>query len=239
MFRFFKCLSAFPIGIEKESLEVRTIDITKNFGHMITALEFTSLRVFSNMMIKQFADILNKNVYVFDAEKELNAYAPQVSYYDSNLSVNFKTFSELVTKMYSDFEQSGFDENSLASYGQYVCIIVGIDKFKSLLGADYDTLFANVVSKVKNMPKVNLVVIDVVDNIKKQEFDSWYKEIFTGTRGIWVGSGLGTQFTLKSTLSTRALSIKLTDDFGFYVDGSTTVLVKLITEPGEEEYETL
>ena len=232
-------LTAFPIGIEKESLEVRTIDITKNFGHLFTALEIESLKVFSNMMIKQFAGILNKNVYVFDTEKMMNTYASEVSYYDSNIPVNFKTFSELISKMYTDFEQSGFDENSLASYGQYVFIIVGMEKFKSLLGTEFTPLFSDVVTKIKNMPKVNLVVIDAVDNIKKSEFDQWYKALFNGTRGVWIGNGLGSQFTLKSTLSTRLLSAKITDDFGYYVDGSTTVLVKTITEPGEEEYETL
>ena len=232
-------LSAFPIGIEKESLDVRTIDITKNMGHLFTALEMPTLKVFANMMIKQFASILNKNVYVFDTEKELNTYAAEVSYYDSNIPVNFKTFSELITKMYADFEAGGFDENAISSYGQYVCIIAGVDKFKALMGSEFGPLFGDVINKIKAMPKVYFVFIDAVDNIKKQEFEAWYKALFNGTRGTWIGNGIGTQFTLKSTLSTRVLSAKITDDFGYYVDGSTTVLVKIITEPGEEEYETL
>ncbi len=232
-------LEALPIGIEKESLEVRTIDITKNLAHMITALEFPVLKTFSNMMIKQLGSYLNKNVYVFDAEKELKEYASEVSYYDGNLVVNFKTFSDLLLKMYEDFEKAGLDENAIASYGQYVCVIVGIEKFKSMLGEEFATAFVEMIEKIKNMPKVNFIFIDMVDNFKKQEFESWFKALFNGTRGIWVGNGMGSQFTLKSTLSTRLLSTKLTDDFGYYVDGSTTVLVKLITEPGEEEYETL
>ena len=65
------------------------------------------------------------------------------------------------------------------------------------------------INKIKAMPKVYFVFIDAVDNLKKQEFESWYKTLFNGTRGTWIGNGLGTQFTLKSTLSTRALSLKL------------------------------
>ena len=233
-------LQSFPIGIEKESLDVRTIDITKNMGHMITALELSSLKTFSNMMIKQFANILSKNVYVFDTEKEFSAYSSEVSYYDSNIPVNFKTFSELISKMYEDFEKGGFDENAISSYGQYVCVIVGIDKFKSLLNADFNSVFVDVINKIVAMPKVYFVLIDVIDNFKKQEFESWYKTLFNGSRGTWIGNGLGTQFTLKSTLSTRTLSAKITDDFGYYIDGTTTVLIKVITDVGdEEEYETL
>ena len=192
------------------------------------------------MMIKQFANILSKNVYVFDTEKEFSAYSSEVSYYDSNIPVNFKTFSELISKMYEDFEKGGFDENAISSYGQYVCVIVGIDKFKSLLNADFNSVFVDVINKIVAMPKVYFVLIDVIDNFKKQEFESWYKTLFNGSRGTWIGNGLGTQFTLKSTLSTRTLSAKITDDFGYYIDGTTTVLIKVITDVGdEEEYETL
>ena len=233
-------LQAFPLGIEKESLNVRTVDITKNMGHFITSLELSSLKAFSNMMIKQFANVLSKNVYVFDTEKEFSTYSSEVSYYDSNIPVNFKTFSDLISKMYEDFEKGGFDENAISSYGQYVCVIIGIEKFKSLLGTEFNSAFVDVINKIKAMPKVYFVFIDAVDNLKKQEFESWYKTLFNGTRGTWIGNGLGTQFTLKSTLSTRALSAKITDDFGYYVDGSTTVLIKTITDVGdEEEYETL
>ena len=51
---------------------------------------------------------------------------------------------------------------------------------------------------------------------------------------------MGTQYTLKSTLSSRILSAKLEKNFGYYIDGNTTVLVKFISELGDEEiYETL
>ncbi len=232
-------LDAVPIGVEKESLDIRTIDINKYMGHMITSLELPSLKIFGNLMIKQFADILNKNVFVYDTEKEFSEHSSLVTYYDSNIGTNFKEFADTVSKMYDEFEGSGFDENSLSKYSDYVCVIIGIDKFKTLLGADFNPLFGDLISRIKTMPKVHFVIIDVVDNIKKQEFDSWYKALFNGTRGTWIGNGMGTQFTLKSTLSTRVLSAKIPEDFGYYVDGSTTVLIKTITEVGEEEYETL
>ncbi len=232
-------LAAFPIGIEKESLEVRTVDITKYPGYMITGQDAELLKPFSNMMVKQFANLLNKNVYVFDAEKMLSTYASEVSYYDSNILVNFKPFSELLKKMYEDYEKSGFDENSLSSYSQYVCIIAGMEKFKALLGEEYDNLFANLANKIKNMPKISFIIIDSIDNIKKQEYEQWYPNLLGGNRGIWIGEGMGDQLTLKSTVSTRFLSAKIPVGFGYFVDGPTTVLVKLITEPGEEEIEVL
>ena len=232
-------LKAVPVGVEKDSLDIRTVDVSKYFGHLITALEMPSVKKFTNMMIKQLSNVVGSNCYVFDTEKEYRTYADNATYYDSNFVVNFKTLSEILLKMYDDFEKAGFDESSLSSYGEYVCVIVGIEKFKALLGGDFNSLFSDLINKIKALPKVHFVFVDVVDSIKKQEFDPWYKALFNGTRGIWIGNGMGTQFTLKSTLSTRVLSAKIDDDFGYYVDGSTTVLIKVVTDVGEEEIETL
>jgi hypothetical protein len=90
------------------------------------------------------------------------------------------------------------------------------------------------------MPKVHLILIDNVDNIKKMEYDPWYKAIANPSRGIWIGDGFSSQFTLKSTLASRTLSAKLDNSFGYFIDGSLTVLFKAITEVGEEdEFESL
>ena len=142
--------------------------------------------------------------------------------------------------MYDEFEKSGFDSNSLEKYGEYICVIAGIEKFKLLLGNEFATLFNNLFEKIKAMPKVHLILLDSIDGIKKMEFDSWYKAIISTSRAIWIGDGIANQFTIKSTLPARQLMAKIDNDFGYYIDGSTTVLLKVITEEGEEdEYEVL
>jgi len=82
---------------------------------------------------------------------------------------------------------------------------------------------------IKGMPKVHFIIIDTADNLKKREFDSWYKDTISGTKGIWLGNGMGAQYTLKSTLTSRVLSTKIDKNFGYYVYGNTTVLVKFIS----------
>ena len=153
---------------------------------------------------------------------------------------NFKIFGQKAFDMYSKYKESGFDTDSLKEYSEYTCVIVGLEKFKTMLGSEFDGAYSGLVSMVKGMPKISFVIIDSCDNIKKSEFASWYKDTVSGTKGTWVGNGMGTQYTLKSTLTARVLSAKLDKNFGYYVDGNTTVLLKFISEPGEEdEYETL
>ena len=233
-------LSNVPVGVEKESLKVRTLDLTRYTAHMIMGSELNDIKNFAGLFIKEISNWIQKNCYVFDAEKAVSAYSQYVTYYDTNMLDNFKTFGKKVFDMYTKYKESGFDSNSIKDEASYVCVIVGIDKFKTLLGSDFDGAFSGLLTMIKGMPKVHFIIVDTADNIKKREFEGWYKDTLSASRGIWIGNGIANQYSLKSTLPSRVLSTKVEKDFGYYVDGNTTVLVKLISELGEEEvYETL
>ena len=233
-------LNAIAVGVEKESLSIRTLDVAKNFEHTITGLEFNTIKTFGEMFIRELASVLGKNVYVFDTEKVYAELSSMVSYYDNNFLNIFKQLSDNFLKMYDIFEKAGYDALSLNNYSETVCVIVGIDKFKMLLGNDYGTVFNDLFTKIKTLPKVHLVIIDNVDNIKKMEYESWYKAVVNPSHGIWIGEGIANQFVLKSTQSSRVLSAKIDNKFGYFIDGSVTVLIKVITEIGEiEDYESL
>ncbi len=233
-------LNSVPVGVEKDSLDIRTLDLTKNTVNIITGMELNDIKVFGRLFVKEISTLIGKNCYVFDLEKEFKDIESFVTYYDTNILDNFKKFGKFVFDMYNKYKEASFDTSALSEYGEYVCVIVGIDKFKNMLGTEFDGAYSGLLSMIKGMPKVSFVIFDSADNFKKREFDSWYKDTISGTKGIWLGNGMGSQYTLKSTLTSRVLSTKLDKNFGYYVDGNTTVLVKFISEQGEEEtYETL
>ncbi len=235
-----KGINSIPVGIEKESLQVRTFDLTRSTVNIITGMEFNEIKNFGELFISEVANVIGKNCFVYDLEKAYKNLESTTTYYDNSIVENFKVFGKQIFDMYNKYKESSFDANSLNEYGEYVCFIVGIDKFKNMLGTEYDGAYSGLISMIKGMPKVQFVLIDSSDNIKKREFEPWYKDTVSGTRGVWIGNGMGTQYTIKSTLSSRVLSAKLEKNFGYYVDGNTTVLVKVISEMGEDEvYETL
>ena len=235
----FTGLNAVPVGVEKETLDIRCLNIEKNVGHFITSMEFDNLVQFSLMFIKQLEGKFSQNMYIFDTEKSFENESFTSKYINSNVANSYKEISEKVNEMYKVFTDGGFDSAALDSYSEIVVVIVGIDKFKMLLGDDFNSLFGDVVNKVKAMPKFHFIMVDSADNLKKCEFDAWYKAVVSPTRGIWVGDGIANQYSLKSTLSSRQLSATLDNTFGYYVDGSVTVLVKMITEPSDDEIESL
>ncbi len=235
-----KGLSAVPVGIEKESLKVRTLDFTKNLVHIVTGMELNDFKTFGGLFIKEVSNVIGKNCYVFDLEKIYKDYESYVTYHDTNILDAFKSYGKFVFDSFNKFKEAGFDAGALKDQGEYVCFIVGLEKFKNVLGTEFDGAYSGLVSMIKSMPKFYFVLIDTCDNFKKREFDGWYKDTISGTKGLWIGNGMGTQYTLKSTLTSRVLGAKLDKNFGYYVDGNTTVLIKYISELGEEEvYETL
>jgi len=234
-----KGLNSVPVGIEKDSLKVRTIDLTKDTVNIVTSLESDTMKPFGNMFIKELANLIGKNCYVFDLEKQYSTYSELVNYCDTDIQSKFKEFGQIVFNMFNKYKEGNFDETVLNDSGEYVCVIIGIDKFKTVMGSEFDGAYAGLISMIKGMPKVSFVILDTCDNLKKNEFAQWYKETLTGTKGIWLGEGITSQYSLKSTLSSRVLNVKLDKGFGYYIDGNTTVMVKFITESGEEEYETL
>ena len=236
-----KGISSIPIGIEKESLAIRSLDLTRDTVTMITSAESNDeFRIFSSMIIKELSKVIGTNCYVYDAEKMLADMVSGVSYFDSNLLENFKKFGQIAFDMNTKYKDASFDPNSLKDEQEVVCVIFGLEKFKTILGNEFDGAFSGLVSMVKGMPKVSFIIIDTCDNMKKHEFEAWYKDTLSGTKGVWVGNGIANQYSLKSSLSSRVLSAKIDKFFGYYVDGNTTVLVKFISEAGEEdEYETL
>ena len=46
--------------------------MTKNLAHMISSIEFDTMKLFTTNFLKQLGNQLNKNVYIFDTDTYLN-----------------------------------------------------------------------------------------------------------------------------------------------------------------------
>ena len=80
---------------------------------------------------------------------------------------------------------------------------------------------------------MSYIIVDTFDNLKKLEYDLWYKDIVNSTRGIWIGNGLAEQSVLRLTVSSRAISNELPNNFGYNIVSGIPTLFKYI-----ESYDT-
>ena len=61
-------------------------------------------------------------------------------------------------------------------------------------------------------------------------FESWYKPNVDLSEGIWIGNGIGNQFTLKVTTNSRVLRAEVDPGFGYVIKKGKASLMKLMSD---------
>ncbi len=79
------------------------------------------------------------------------------------------------------------------------------------------------------------MIVDTFDNLKKLEYDGWYKDIVNSTRGIWIGNGLAEQSIFKLFASTRSLPNNIPNNFGYNIVSGIPTLFKYVESYDSEE----
>ena len=72
------------------------------------------------------------------------------------------------------------------------------------------------------------ILSDIPTNIKKYEFDSWYKTSINNTSGIWLGNGVTDQNVIKANIPFRNNLKEIGVDNAVIVKNSKPYLVKII-----------
>ena len=220
--------STIPVGVEKESLEIATIDFERNNNYIITGMDVTENTVFIQGFIKIINKIKNTNVVVMDALGTLNAESLEKVSYDSNeCSKGIRAISDLYNK---EKINSKMNSDKLKSVPKTVCIINGINTLLNNISDEEKVKLTNIISDSVALSTFKFVVIDVIDNIKSANYEDWFKGKFDLSEGIWMGNGIADQFTLRVTTSFRELKEEIESPFGYVIVKGKATQVKLIVD---------
>ena len=86
----------------------------------------------------------------------------------------------------------------------------------------------------KKLSKMCYVIVDAFDNLKKLEYDLWYKDIVNSTRGIWIGNGLAEQSVFKLYAAGKAAAAAIPSNFGYNIVSGNPTLMKYIESTSDE-----
>ena len=115
-----------------------------------------------------------------------------------------------------------------------VVIIFGIAKLLLKISNDCKMKFLDFLPKVKGLGTFEILIVDSVDNIKKQEYNEWYKGMVDNSTGIWVGNGIGDQSLIKTNIGFKKTNNEVPNGYGIIVKSSKTFLVNLIRVDNNE-----
>ncbi len=222
-------INNFPLGLSKETLTPITYDYSKNVINVISANEISKMQSFVTNYLKtaEINDSFNK--VVIDANNFFDQYDSKIQLVNGGFNEfidSLKKFSDQIQDIYL---KNNMNPRSLKDIMNTLIIIVGIDKLFNKLDEEHQKTFKDIINNNKEILKINFVFIDVPANIKKYEYEDWYKNNVDNTSGLWIGDGFGQQFIVKSII-TPPNTAKLEKDYAVVVKNGLPAVVKVINE---------
>ena len=235
----FEGLHKVPVGVGKDELNILSVDVKNQPSLLISAQRCANAKNFVKSFAYQIATLKNTAVYMIDAERIMEEPIPNVKYFNSGFNSIFESFKKIIDDLNDVYVNSGYDSSSLNNYGHMVLIITGINKLKTILGQDFDSLIGQPMMNSKKLSKMSYILVETFDNLKKLEYDLWYKDIVNSTRGIWIGNGLAEQSIFKLFSSAKSISNNIPNNFGYNIVSGMPTLFKYIESYDAEDDELL
>ena len=213
MIEYLDDISAVPIGINKEDLSVFLFNMKKEFISVVTSQNIENTTQFVFSLIKEIAQkLLYMNIGFFDAEELIQENRDNIKSEYTNFVDNIKSNEK----------------------DSYLGVIIGIDKFFSLVERD-ETSFSEEMTELASMGNCNFILVDNATKIKNHAFDLWYQEHVHDNTGIWVGNGVNDQYTVNISGINRNLMNNCGNGYGFAINNGEPTMIKLVGASTEEE----
>ena len=217
-----------PVGIEKESLQIATLNLKKNYISLISGNDIFEYNKFIKQLYKTLTYIEKQKIIIFDTLEIIDKQ------YDNTLLVN-KNFNEIIKRLNTDlinqislYQNNNFQNNILKDKDKITVVILGIENLLTRLDQSTKMTFTDNITKAKNLENYNFIMIDQVEKIKNIAFESWFKPVVDTSIGVWLGSGILDQFVFKLSNSPRELRKELEVGFGILIKKGKPYIIKLL-----------
>lgn len=206
-----------PIGVEKETLAISTLDLKNEFMYTIAGDDVTTDTYFIKGLINNILMMNNAECIIFDTNSVLGEISRDRITYSSDLCD--KSFEKLVEIFNNN------DPDKLA-----VCFMYNVNGLLNKLDPVDKPKFAEVINNCKNKGNIRIFLIDTIDSINALAYEPWFKQNIDLSEGIWLGNGIGNQFTLKVTTNSRLLREEVEPGFGYIIKKGKATLIKLMSD---------
>ena len=210
-------LTNIPIGVEKESLDISTLNLRDNFMYIITGDDISSDSQFYLGLINNILATNNTECIVFDTNSLLHRITNERVVYAKDIC------TEAIESLKQAYSKNDPEKTT-------VCFLFNINSFLSKMNSVEKTKFTDEFNAYKENGNIKFIIIDTIDAIKSINYESWFKSNVDLGEGIWIGNGIGNQFTLKITTNSRLLRAEVSPGFGYSIKKGKASLIKLMSD---------
>jgi len=230
-----KGLDSIPVGIEKNSLEVCTFDLRTKPITIISSNDTTALEEFIPEFMKVCSSDKKMSINLLDAEKLFENNKFSCNYYKENFDQIFNKLFDYLKKINQAYVASNYNVKSLEKCQDLLIVIVGLNQLNNKLSSDSRKKFGQFMNMTKDIRKVSIVIVDVIDNIRQFEYEDWYKTSVSNNHGIWIGDGIADQYTIKLSKNPKYIKEDIGNKFGYSIKKGNPTLIKVLSNSTDEE----
>lgn len=241
-------LSRVPIGVEKSTLKISYFDFSASPISLALSVE-QDWQSFSNALGAFVSKNIGIKTVVFSpmgnsfenaGNSELNVCADAESCVAAVNGI-FNT----VLRRNNEYKEKLSAGETLPEYEPLFVVIQSISLLKTMLerfaaagGATEKTASDDTplnrlqlaMAKCVKEYNVYFLVCESVAAVTPFTVENWYKTHVNPANGIWVGNGIGSQFRFTINKKPAEFSAELDNNFGFAINRSTAVLIKLLQQ---------
>ena len=210
-------IKTIPVGVEKETLKVSQIDLSNSFMYNITGEDITSNPEFLRGLISNILTINNSEIVIFDSITLLEDMTRE------NITYSTDACYKSIDKLTKLLEETDPDKTIFA-------MIISVNTIMNKLSAIEKGKLQKLILEAKTKNNIKVLIVENIDIIKSINFEPWYKGNADLSEGIWLGNGIGNQFTLKVTTNSRVLRVEVEPGFGYCIKKGRASLIKLMSD---------
>ena len=210
-------LSHIPVGVEKETLSLATLNLSDTYMYNITGDDITTDPQFIRGIINNILEVPNTECIILDSNSILDGYKSDKVIYSKDMC------TESIEKLKEAYETNDPEKTT-------ICFVMNTTNLLGKLDLDTKNVLINIMTEANKNGNIKFIIVDPIDSIKTNSFESWYKGNVDLAEGIWIGNGIGNQFTLKVTTNSRVLRAEVEPGFGYIIKKGKAALIKLMSD---------
>ena len=229
-------LKGVPVGINKDTIEPELFNFYDNYTTLISSNEDDGyLPEFVKSLTKMIEGISDNNVVFIDSYNIGNTFNDSTMYIDKDYDTVMKKICDNMEFQYKKYVDDGYTNKNLKSTRHITVILAGFSKIMVRINDEIKKRFFELLKSVKDIEQFTYIFVDRVDNLKKLEYDEWYKKVIQNNYGIWIGNGVADQNLIKTNIGFKKVNNEIPNGYGIVIKNTKTSLVKLISVNGIDE----
>ena len=222
-------LAHIPVALIKSSLSPAYINLKNNLAFLIGSRFFEDSIPFVDNLIHVLNNTEKFNTFIFDTNFIYEEFNYQnIKYASENYIDNLTLIESYSNQINEVLKNNNNNKKSLVNVKECVIVVLGIDSFVKNLDADNRTKFTNIVNSTKEHRKIHFIFIDSANNLKKNEFEQWYKDLVDTSTGLYIGDGFAEQYAIKPSKILQEYYDLIGLNYGYLVNNGVVDFVKLV-----------